>query len=915
MFKAAVSLNLSQLYHETSFMKKIFTTLLAAFACVTFFAQMQVGGKPYQLSVEHPILLPDLTAYTLPALDMQQVNAEDAAASRNGQLERFSRYHFVNLNTNNSGSWTSLPNGDRIWRLKITCDGAIATHLTYSNFYLPEGSIMYIYNEDFSDIIGGYTSANNKESGVFGTSNVVGESCIIEYYEPATVTEEATINIDRVGHAYRWVAKASPEEKADPCQVDVACSPESDDWKNQIKGVVRLLINSGGGGGWCSGSLVNNTALDCTPYVLTALHCGVSGTASDFNSSIVYFNYERPGCGSGSPSASNSMTGFTRRADSDDGGGSSGPDYLLVEMNSTIPTAYNVFYNGWSNSTSPASSGVSIHHPSGDEKKISTFSSSLVGAGWGTSGTHWRVFWVGTPNGHGVTEGGSSGSPIFNQNGQIVGQLTGGGSFCSQVPSPAPDLYGRMSINWNSGPKNPGDPLKNWLDPLNTGATTLDGTYVPCTAATYDNATLVSVNEPSGDFCGLDVTPEITVKNNGLDNITAMTIDYQLDGGTIMTENWTGLLCPTESETITLPLLTTTAGSHTLDFTISFTNGVADGDFGDNTGSIMFTTDDPLSSTLTGTDPSCGANDGSIIATVGGGEPGFSYMWNTGDTTSVLTGLGIGNYMVDIVDSRGCTHSDTIGLINVGAPDVTGTATGESCSGECDGTLDASSTGGTGTVTYDWDNSIGAGASHSSVCPGEYTVTATDAAGCQAISTVNISSGPGYPTADFLNVPSSTTTMVGSNITFLNSSSGGATAYLWDFGDGTTSTSANPGSHAWGAAGTYTVTLIASNGVCADTMEVVFTVNPNSIEEYLLDVEVNLFPNPTNGLLNITLAGNTDFDMNLEIYSVDGKLLENFKVIRGETQLELDMSDFASGMYMVMFRNGDQKVVKRISKL
>ena len=203
--------------------------------------------------------------------------------------------------------------------------------------------------------------------------------------------------------------------------------------------------------------------------MLTALHCANNSSASDLNASIAYFNYQRPNCGSGTPSASQSMTGMTRRADSDDGGGSSGPDYLLVEMNNTIPSAYNVFYNGWNNVNSGATSGVSIHHPSGDEKKISTFSSTLGFSGWGTSGTHWRVYWTGTPNGHGVTEGGSSGSPIFNQDGHIVGQLTGGGSYCSQVPSPSPDYYGRMSINWNSGPKNPGDALKNWLDPINSG--------------------------------------------------------------------------------------------------------------------------------------------------------------------------------------------------------------------------------------------------------------------------------------------------------------------------------------------------------------------------------------------------------------------------------------------------------------
>jgi hypothetical protein len=908
--KAMLWLYLNQLIKQP--MKKIFTTLMIL-ACGTFaFGQMQVDGKPYQLTVDHPIPMPEAVGIALPALNMKEVRSIDDANVKNGVLELFSRWHHVNLNTDNSGSWFTMPNGDRMWRLKITAEDAMAIHLTYNKFYLPEGSIMYIYNEDYSDVIGGYTSANNKKTGVFGTGNVTGETCIIEYYQPKTVTGAATIEIDRVGHAYRWIAKASNEEKADPCEVDVACSPESDDWKSQVKGVVRLLINSGGGGGFCSGSVINNTSLDCTPYVLTALHCGVSGSAADFNSSIVYFNYQRPSCGSGSPSASQSMTGFTRRADSNDGGGNSGPDYLLLEMNSTIPGGYNVFYNGWSNSTSAAASGVSIHHPAGDEKKISTFTTSLVNSGWVTSGTHWRVIWRATPNGHGVTEGGSSGSPIFNQNGQIVGQLTGGGSFCTQVPNPSADFYGRMSINWNSGPKNPGDALKDWLDPTSTGVTSMDGTYVPCAIATYDNSAVDAVNAPTGIYCDLDISPEIVMTNNGLDNITTATIEWDIDGGATQTFNWTGTLCPNDDETITLTTMTPAAGSHTFNVTITVTNGGADGDASDNTSSSSFTTTDPLTSSLSGFNPSCGSADGSITSTIGGGTPTFDYLWNVGGTSSGLTALGIGEYILTTTDANGCEIMDTVSLINVGAPVVSGTFTSESCAGVCDGTLDATSTGGTGAVTYNWDGGIGSGAIQSSICPGTYTVTATDASGCQSVSTVTISNGPSYPVANFS--ASTTTTIVGSSVSFSQLSTGGATSYFWDFGDGTTSTSTFPPTHSWNPAGTYVVWLYASKGACIDSMSITITVGPNSVDELFSNIDVNLFPNPTEGLLNITIAGNAELDFDMEVYGVDGKLLDSKKVMKGVSTIELNLSDYAQGLYLITFRSGDQKMVKRITK-
>ena len=73
-------------------------------------------------------------------------------------------------------------------------------------------------------------------------------------------------------------------------------------------------------------------------------------------------------------------------------------------MNYKVPFSYNAYYNGWLRSGSAV--GVSIHHPSGDPKKISTYTQALQSANWtgGNSGTHWRVYWSATANGHGVTE-------------------------------------------------------------------------------------------------------------------------------------------------------------------------------------------------------------------------------------------------------------------------------------------------------------------------------------------------------------------------------------------------------------------------------------------------------------------------------------------------------------------------------
>ena len=125
------------------------------------------------------------------------------------------------------------------------------------------------------------------------------------------------------------------------------------------------------------------------------------------------------------------------------------PDFFLVELNSDPD--FNPFFSGWNRSNTAATSGVSIHHPSGDIMKISTYTntlSSASGLGFGNDNTtHWRVFWSETPNGHGVTEGGSSGSPIFNQNGLLTGVLTGGSSFCTATNQS--DIYGKIWHAWD----------------------------------------------------------------------------------------------------------------------------------------------------------------------------------------------------------------------------------------------------------------------------------------------------------------------------------------------------------------------------------------------------------------------------------------------------------------------------------
>ena len=266
------------------------------------------------------------------------------------------------------------------------------------------------------------------------------------------------------------------------CQVNVNCQ-EGQDHRDIQRSVVRIFLKLGSSISWCTGSVVNNTNYDYKPYLLTAEHCGLVGSQiasqSDIDLWTFYFNYESSGCNNPDQEGdlnSQRITGATVLANSNDRGGDLGSDFLLLKLSRPIPDSFNVYYAGWNRQEEAIpQEGVGIHHPNGDIKKISTYWNPVTDGSFGgfVSNTHWIVEWSSTLNGHGTTEGGSSGSPLFDEHGLIRGVLTGGGSGCDNLDGP--DLYGKFSRGWNSHGSESNRRLDVWLDPGNTGFLALNG--------------------------------------------------------------------------------------------------------------------------------------------------------------------------------------------------------------------------------------------------------------------------------------------------------------------------------------------------------------------------------------------------------------------------------------------------------
>ncbi|MEA3444631.1 MAG: CARDB domain-containing protein [Bacteroidota bacterium] len=477
-------------------MRKVLTATFILVFCLGFqsFGQISEGGQPVSFTNSNIPVEFDFIQIQKPNISIIEI--EDKADEKNGTFRKNARILPTLLNMNNSGVWTELKDGGRLWRLKIKSEGALALAVYYNEFYLPPKSKLFLYNADKQHVLGAYTESNNPDNGFFANELIQGDEVTLEYYEPAGISKTAEIQIDGIAYVYRDIVFSFTKSidgfgDSGYCQVNVNCSPEGSDWQDEKRGAVRIFLISGSSGGWCSGSLINNVKQDCTPYLLTADHCGMGASASNFSQWVFYFNYESSGCSNPSSAPSyNSKTGCVKKA-AGGNGGSTGSDFLLLELNSDIPSSYNAYFNGWDKRNIVSHSGVSIHHPMGDIKKISTYTTNLSSYQWGSaSGSHWLVYWTGTANGHGVTEGGSSGSPIFNSEGRIIGDLTGGSSYCSQTGNP--DLYGKLSYSWQSNGTSASQRLKNWLDPDDTGIETLNGKENDCGLSAPDADFVVS---------------------------------------------------------------------------------------------------------------------------------------------------------------------------------------------------------------------------------------------------------------------------------------------------------------------------------------------------------------------------------------------------------------------------------------
>jgi hypothetical protein len=451
-------------------------------------AQVSVGGTPPSFTLRLGGVVPNIV---LPAPDHAALLAEDeqeppfALVDENDVsvpgvapiAPRFAVAQDVALNPHNSGAWQTLPDGTRIWRLRIVSPGAYSLHLLYDQFRLPKHAELFLYDDHHDQVRGAFTSANNWKDGTNITGPVAGDAITLEYVirggsDPAQplARDNGELEVSQVCHAYRNLF--GPHDRAldmygdsGPCQVNINC-PLAAAFADEKRAVAMVIS---GGSRWCSGTLINNARQDGIPYFLTADHC-LNGNQSNW---LFIFNYESPGCTNQDGPLDQSVANATLRAHYPI---APGTDFALLELSAPVPAAYNPYYCGWDRLDQTVTGVSGISHPAGDVKKFASDSGTTGSSGWtgNPPGTHWHCNYD-----FGGMEVGSSGSPLLDQSGHVLGQLTGGYLACG---IPDDSWYGKLARSWDGGGDST-NRLRDWLDPDSSGTTSMNGMNSPAIAA------------------------------------------------------------------------------------------------------------------------------------------------------------------------------------------------------------------------------------------------------------------------------------------------------------------------------------------------------------------------------------------------------------------------------------------------
>ncbi|ANM29526.1 hypothetical protein ABI59_07930 [Acidobacteria bacterium Mor1] len=409
-----------------------------------------------------------------------------------------------------AGGFVEMLPDRMVWMTRVSSKGSLATRLYLTDVELPAGSELFVYSIE-GEAFGPYTFDSDENRGELWTHTVVGSEIRLQLHVPrhqVAGISKARLEISAAAHlGDRFISTVDPQGKAHcngnaSCVQNASCSSIPSAIQPARDAVGRMLYQVGSGFFLCSGGLLNDTDSSSTiPYFITANHCFATQSAA--SSLEVYFQYS-VACGTSNCPAPGS-TSAPRVLGSTLLSTSSAQDYTFLQLNQSAPAGSTLL--GWTTTAVANSNNTQLYrvsHPSGQpqaysEQRVNTSRPTCSGVGRGN--------FIYSVDNFGATEGGSSGSPVLNSSGQVVGQLFGAcgtntGNVCDSNNNSTVD--GALAAYYSS--------ISQWLDPApsgcntgNPGSASYCSASCPCEAGGGDCDSNAECE--SGLICATDTGP------------------------------------------------------------------------------------------------------------------------------------------------------------------------------------------------------------------------------------------------------------------------------------------------------------------------------------------------------------------------------------------------------------------------
>ncbi len=473
--------------------------LLPAPITLPLHAQFASGGTPLS---SHSSAGLRTTASSKSQWQLMPVNeaviaAQETAFATRGEMRvlPFAITRKLPVRMMSAGEIIRTERGTCFWRLRISSPGALSIGLKLEHVNIPTGGRLFLYN-DQGALRGAFTHLNNSEHGTLNMAPLQGDAITVEYDFPEETgpvsAADVPFTITELYHDYKGIgsihaAQIRGNYAGEPwfnSQIEgLTCTPNVVDFpriRNQARSVLLMIVN---GNSVCSGALINNTRNDGTPYVLTASHCmngsfshqgDVAYRTAAARSTVFFFGFETPISNLNvRASEEKSLSGAEIIAYDE------AADLCLLRIagmpSGKIPADYNPYFSGWNATKNPTGTYMGIHHPRANLKRYNQTDVPIRLGNFEAAPIMWKGHhWLIDRWDLGTTAGGSSGSPLFDGKGLIIGALTGGSSTCSNATN---DAYYAITTTWQKSAEANADNmvLAPWLDPDNRGVLQCEG--------------------------------------------------------------------------------------------------------------------------------------------------------------------------------------------------------------------------------------------------------------------------------------------------------------------------------------------------------------------------------------------------------------------------------------------------------